>query len=299
MIDLSVLVTESRNKETMGLDQMTPLEIVTVMNREDGKAVEAVEEVLPQIAQAIAWCTDSLKQKGRIIYIGAGTSGRLGVLDAVECPPTFGVSPDVVVGLMAGGTPAFVKAVEGAEDSQTMGEEDLKEIHLSPADIVIGLAASGRTPYVIYGLRYAKKIGCRTVAVSCNRDSEIGKEADLAIEPVPGPEVLTGSTRLKAGTVQKMVLNMISTGSMVGIGKVFQNLMVDVVQTNMKLITRAENIVMTATGCTREEARDSLEEAEGSVKLAITMILLQCGAKSAKTRLNRAGGYVRNAIQDV
>ena len=299
MIDLSVLVTESRNKETMGLDQMTPLEIVTVMNREDGKAVEAVEEVLPQIAQAIAWCTDSLKQKGRIIYIGAGTSGRLGVLDAVECPPTFGVSPDVVVGLMAGGTPAFVKAVEGAEDSQTMGEEDLKEIHLSPADIVIGLAASGRTPYVIYGLRYAKKIGCRTVAVSCNRDSEIGKEADLAIEPVPGPEVLTGSTRLKAGTVQKMVLNMISTGSMVGIGKVYQNLMVDVVQTIMKLITRAENIVMTATGCTREEARDSLEEAEGSVKLAITMILLQCGAKSAKTRLNRAGGYVRNAIQDV
>ena len=299
MIDLSVLVTESRNKETMGLDQMTPLEIVTVMNREDGKAVEAIGEVLPQIAQAIAWCTDSLKQKGRIIYIGAGTSGRLGVLDAVECPPTFGVSPDVVVGLMAGGTPAFVKAVEGAEDSQTMGEEDLKEIHLSPADIVIGLAASGRTPYVIYGLRYAKKIGCRTVAVSCNRDSEIGKEADLAIEPVPGPEVLTGSTRLKAGTVQKMVLNMISTGSMVGIGKVYQNQMVDVVQTNMKLITRAENIVMTATGCTREEARDSLEEAEGSVKLAITMILLQCGAKSAKTRLNRAGGYVRNAIQDV
>lgn len=299
MIDLSVLVTESRNKETMGLDQMTPLEIVTVMNREDGKAVNAVGEVLPQIAQAIAWCTDSLKQKGRIIYIGAGTSGRLGVLDAVECPPTFGVSPDVVVGLMAGGTPAFVRAVEGAEDSQTMGEEDLKEIHLSPADIVIGLAASGRTPYVIYGLRYAKKIGCRTVAVSCNRDSEIGKEADLAIEPVPGPEVLTGSTRLKAGTVQKMVLNMISTGSMVGIGKVYQNLMVDVVQTNMKLITRAENIVMTATGCTREEARDCLEEAEGSVKLAITMILLQCGAKSAKTRLNRAGGYVRNAIQDV
>ncbi len=156
MIDLSVLVTESRNKETMGLDQMTPLEIVTVMNREDGKAVEAVEEVLPQIAQAIVWCTDSLKQKGRIIYIGAGTSGRLGVLDAVECPPTFGVSPDVVVGLMAGGTPAFIRAAEGAEDSQIMGEEDLKEIHLSPADIVIGLAASGRTPYVIYGLRYAK-----------------------------------------------------------------------------------------------------------------------------------------------
>ena len=299
MIDLSVLVTESRNEETMGLDQMTPLEIVAAMNREDGKAVAAVREVLPQIAQAIAWCTDSLKQKGRIIYIGAGTSGRLGVLDAVECPPTFGVSRDVVVGLMAGGSAAFVRAVEGAEDSQTMGEEDLKGIHLTPADIVIGLAASGRTPYVIYGLRYARRVGCRTVAVSCNRDSEIGKEADLAIEPVPGPEVLTGSTRLKAGTAQKMVLNMISTGSMVGIGKVYQNLMVDVVQTNKKLITRAENIVMTATGCTREEARDCLEKAEGSVKLAITMILLQCSAEAAEERLNRAGGYVRNAIQDV
>lgn len=296
MIDLSVLVTESRNEETMGLDQMTPLEIVAAMNREDGKAVAAVGEVLPQIAQAIAWCTDSLKQKGRIIYIGAGTSGRLGVLDAVECPPTFGVSRDVVVGLMAGGSAAFVRAVEGAEDSQTMGEEDLKGIHLTPADIVIGLAASGRTPYVIYGLRYARRVGCRTVAVSCNRDSEIGKEADLAIEPVPGPEVLTGSTRLKAGTAQKMVLNMISTGSMVGIGKVYQNLMVDVVQTNKKLITRAENIVMTATGCTREEARDCLEKAEGSVKLAITMILLQCSAEAAEERLNRAGGYVRNAI---
>ena len=299
MIDLSVLVTESRNEETMGLDQMTPLEIVAAMNREDGKAVAAVGEVLPQIAQAIAWCTDSLKQKGRIIYIGAGTSGRLGVLDAVECPPTFGVSRDVVVGLMAGGSAAFVRAVEGAEDSQTMGEEDLKGIHLTPADIVIGLAASGRTPYVIYGLRYARRVGCRTVAVSCNRDSEIGKEADLAIEPVPGPEVLTGSTRLKAGTAQKMVLNMISTGSMVGIGKVYQNLMVDVVQTNKKLITRAENIVMTATGCTREEARDCLEKSEGSVKLAITMILLQCSAEAAEERLNRAGGYVRNAIQDV
>ena len=299
MIDLSVLVTESRNEETMGLDRRTPRESVAAMNREDGKAVAAVGEVLPQIAQAIAWCTDSLKQKGRIIYIGAGTSGRLGVLDAVECPPTFGVSRDVVVGLMAGGSAAFVRAVEGAEDSQTMGEEDLKGIHLTPADIVIGLAASGRTPYVIYGLRDARRVGCRTVAVSCNRDSEIGKEADLAIEPVPGPEVLTGSTRLKAGTAQKMVLNMISTGSMVGIGKVYQNLMVDVVQTNKKLITRAENIVMTATGCTREEARDCLEKAEGSVKLAITMILLHCSAEAAEERLNRAGGYVRNAIQDV
>lgn len=296
MLDLSVLVTESRNRETMNLDQMQPLEIAAVMNREDQKAVAAVGEVLPQIAQAITWCTESLSMGGRIIYIGAGTSGRLGVLDAVECPPTFGVSPEVVVGLMAGGDTAFVKAVEGAEDSRTLGEEDLKGIHLSRQDVVVGLAASGRTPYVIYGLRYARKIGCRTVAVACNKDSEIGKEAQLAIEPVPGPEVLTGSTRLKAGTAQKMVLNMISTGSMVGIGKVYENLMVDVVQTNKKLITRAENIVMTATGCGREEARSCLEEAEGSVKLAVTMILLKCDAKAARASLDQAGGFVRNAI---
>lgn len=296
MLDLSVLVTESRNRETMNLDQMQPLEIAAVMNREDQKAVAAVGEVLPQIAQAITWCTESLSMGGRIIYIGAGTSGRLGVLDAVECHPTFGVSPEVVVGLMAGGDTAFVKAVEGAEDSRTLGEEDLKGIHLSRQDVVVGLAASGRTPYVIYGLRYARKIGCRTVAVACNKDSEIGKEAQLAIEPVPGPEVLTGSTRLKAGTAQKMVLNMISTGSMVGIGKVYENLMVDVVQTNKKLITRAENIVMTATGCGREEARSCLEEAEGSVKLAVTMILLKCDAKAARASLDQAGGFVRNAI---
>lgn len=296
MIDLSALVTESRNQETMGLDQMTPLEIASVMNREDEKAVEAVRQVLPQVAQAITWCTESLRAGGRIIYMGAGTSGRLGVLDAVECPPTFGVSPDMVVGLMAGGTSAFVKAVEGAEDSRTLGEEDLKQIRLAGTDIVIGLAASGRTPYVIYGLRYARNTGCRTVAISCNQGSEVGREADLAIEPVPGPEVLTGSTRLKAGTAQKMILNMISTGSMVGIGKAYQNLMVDVVQTNKKLVTRAENIVMTATGCSRDEARRCLEEAQGSAKLAITMILLRCSARSAGEKLEKAGGSVRSAI---
>ena len=266
------------------------------MNEEDGNVVKAVKEVIPEIATAIEWATESLNRGGRIIYMGAGTSGRLGVLDAVECPPTFGVSPDLVVGLIAGGEGAFVKAVEGAEDSQTLGVQELKDLALNKNDIVIGLAASGRTPYVIRGLAYADSIGCKTVAIACNRQSDVGKAARLAIEPVTGPEVLTGSTRLKAGTAQKMILNMISTGSMVGFGKVYQNLMVDVQQTNEKLVVRAQNITMTATGCTREEAKAALSEADGHVKTAIVMILLSCGAKDAKTHLDAAGGHVRNAL---
>lgn len=292
MVDLSKLTTEARNPRTENLDQMTPLEIVTVMNEEDGNVVAAVREVLPQVAQAIAWCTESLKKGGRIIYMGAGTSGRLGVLDAVECPPTFGVSPDMVVGLIAGGEGAFVKAVEGAEDSRTEGVQDLKNLKLEARDTVIGLAASGRTPYVIYGLQYAKEIGCKTVAVACNRDSAVGKEAELAIEPVNGPEILTGSTRLKSGTSQKMILNMISTGSMVGIGKAYQNLMVDVMQTNEKLVTRAENIVMEATGCKREQASETLVKAKGSVKLAIVMLLMNCSAGEAEKKLEKADGHI-------
>lgn len=297
MIDLSVLTTESRNPDTINLDEMTPLELASVMNREDGKAVKAVEEVLPQIATAIEWAADSLKSGGRIIYIGAGTSGRLGVLDAVECPPTFGVPRELVVGLIAGGEKAFVEAVEGAEDSKTLCEADLKEIGLTSNDIVIGLAASGRTPYVIYGLDYANKTGCHTVAIACNKGSDIGKTAKLAIEPVTGPEVLTGSTRLKAGTAQKMILNMISTGSMVGIGKAYENLMVDVKQSNEKLVVRSQNILMTATGCTREEAEKALEQAEGHVKTAVTMILLDCGPEEARQKLSQAGGKIREALK--
>ena len=296
MLDLTKLTTETRNDRTMNLDQMTPAELAAVMNEEDGNVVKAVKEVIPEIATAIEWATESLNRGGRIIYMGAGTSGRLGVLDAVECPPTFGVSPDLVVGLIAGGEGAFVKAVEGAEDSQTLGVQELKDLALNKNDIVIGLAASGRTPYVIHGLAYADSIGCKTVAIACNRQSDVGKAAQLAIEPVTGPEVLTGSTRLKAGTAQKMVLNMISTGSMVGFGKVYQNLMVDVQQTNEKLVVRTQNITMTATGCTREEAKAALSEADGHVKTAIVMILLGCGAKEAKTHLEAAGGHVRNAL---
>lgn len=298
MIDLTKLSTETRNPNTMELDTMTPLQIAQVMNAEDAKVAEAVREVLPQVAQVIAWCTESLRRGGRIIYMGAGTSGRLGLLDAVECPPTFGVSPDVVVGLIAGGESAFIKAVEGAEDSRELGRQDLERIGLTAKDMVIGVAASGRTPYVIYALRYAREVGCRTAVVTCNRNSEMAKESDIAIEPVLGPEVLTGSTRLKAGTAQKMILNMISTGSMVGVGKAYQNLMVDVMQTNEKLVVRAENIVMEATGCERELAREMLQKAGGSVKTAITGILLDCGIEEAKEALEKADGHVREALKD-
>ena len=297
MIDLTKLVTETRNPNTMELDQMTPLELVSVMNQEDLNVVAGVKEALPQVAQAIEWAVSSLEAGGRIVYFGAGTSGRLGVLDAVECPPTFGVSPDVVVGLIAGGEKAFVRAVEGAEDSLELCEEELKKIGLNKNDIAIGIAASGRTPYVIGGLRYARFLGCKTVAIACNKGSEVGKEAELAIEPSCGPEVLTGSTRLKAGTAQKMILNMISTGSMVGVGKAYQNLMVDVQQTNKKLVVRAQNITMAATGCTREEAAWALEQADGNAKLAIVMLLTQMPVEEAKAKLEAAHGHVRGALQ--
>ena len=296
MIDLAKLTTESRNPRTMNLDEMSPLQLVSVMNQEDLHVVSAVKAVLPQVATAVQWAKETLEAGGRLIYFGAGTSGRLGVLDAVECPPTFGVSSDVVVGLIAGGERAFVRAVEGAEDDPELCKKELLAINLKESDLVVGLAASGRTPYVIGGLRYAKEIGCRTVAIACNKDSAIGKEADLAIEPTPGPEVLTGSTRLKAGTAQKMILNMISTGSMVGIGKAYQNLMVDVQQTNNKLVVRVQNITMAATGCTREEAAAALHEANGSAKVAIVMLLTKVSAKEAQNQLDAAQGHVRDAL---
>ena len=243
MVDLTLLTTEQRNPESTDLDKMSAIEIAKLMNSEDFNAVAAVHEVLPQVAEAIELASERLREGGRIIYIGAGTSGRLGVLDASECPPTFGVSPDIVVGIIAGGDEALCKAVEGAEDSTSLCEEDLKGIGLNSKDLVIGLSASGRTPYVIYGLRYAGSIGCSTVAIACNKDSLVGKEADVAIEPVTGPEVLTGSTRLKAGTAQKIILNMISTGSMAMTGRVYQNLMIEVEPLNEKLKARAEGIV--------------------------------------------------------
>ena len=295
-IDLSRLSTEGRNERTRDLDQMGPRELVAAMNDEDARVAPAVREELDHIAQAVAWGVEALSAGGRIVYFGAGTSGRLGVLDAVECPPTFGVEPERVVGLIAGGEGAFVRAVEGAEDSAELCAHELDQIGLEARDLAVGIAASGRTPYVVGGLRRARELGCRTVAIACNRDSVIGREAELAIEVDCGPEVLTGSTRLKAGTAQKMVLNMISTGSMVGVGKAYQNLMVDVQQTNDKLRVRAQNIVMEATGCSREDAAAALSEAEGSAKVAIVMLLADVCASEAKARLARAKGKVRGAI---
>ena len=296
-LNLKGMSTETRNQNTMNLDTMTPLEVVTVMNSEDARVPEAIKPALPNIAQCVTWAIESIEAGGRIIYMGAGTSGRLGVLDAVECPPTFGVAPEVVVGLIAGGEKAFVKAVEGAEDSRQLGHDDLVNIHLESRDIVIGIAASGRTPYVLGGLAYAKEVGCHTVAISCNPGSAIGQAAELAIEVVPGPEVLTGSTRLKSGTCQKLILNMISTATMVGCGKAYQNLMVDVMQTNEKLVVRAQNIVMEATGCDRETAAEKISLADGNAKTAITMILADCDVEEARARLAKAKGHVREAIK--
>lgn len=297
MLDLTKLTTEQRNPKTMELDSFSPIEIARVMNEENTNVIKAIDEVLPQVASAIEWAGEALNAGGRIIYMGAGTSGRLGVLDAVECPPTFGVSYDTVVGLIAGGEGAFVKAAEGAEDNAEAGAADLAALELESRDIVIGIAASGRTPYVIGGLRYANEAGCRTVAIACNKDSAVGTEAQLAIEPVTGPEVLTGSTRLKAGTAQKLVLNMISTGSMVAAGKVYQNLMVDVKQSNEKLRVRAQNIVMMATECTREQAAEALEACHHHVKGAIAMLLLDCDANAAEAALDEAHGHVRAAVE--
>ena len=296
-LNLKNMSTETRNQNTMNLDIMSPLEVVTVMNQEDAKVPAAITPALPNIAQCVTWAIESIEAGGRIIYMGAGTSGRLGVLDAVECPPTFGVAPEVVVGLIAGGEKAFVKAVEGAEDSRELGRQDLIDINANKNDIIIGIAASGRTPYVLGGLAYAQEVGCHTVGISCNPGSAVGAAGELAIEVVPGPECLTGSTRLKSGTCQKLILNMISTATMVGCGKAYQNLMVDVMQTNEKLVVRAQNIVMEATGCEREVAAEKIAIAGGNAKTAITMILADCGLEEAKERLARAKGHVREAIQ--
>lgn len=293
MIDLKKFSTERRNPKTMSLDTMTPLEIVSIMNQEDSNVITAVNSQLEKVAEVVSWATDSLYREGRIIYMGAGTSGRLGVMDAVECPPTFGVDFNTVVGLIAGGEQAFIKAQEGAEDSREFGKQDLVNINLNENDIVIGIAASGRTPYVIGGLVYAKEVGCKTATVSCNENAEIGTYADISIEAVVGPEVLTGSTRLKAGTAQKMILNMISTGAMIGFGKAYNNLMVDVKQSNDKLVIRAQNIVMEATGVSRDIAKETLEKSHDSVKVAIVMIMFDVDYEEATSLLEDARGHIK------
>jgi N-acetylmuramic acid 6-phosphate etherase len=294
--DLSALTTEASNPQTAHLDAMPVEDLLRAMNAEDRRVPEAVAAQIPQIARAVACAVAALRGGGRLVYLGAGTSGRLGVLDAAECPPTFGTDPSAVVGLLAGGEEAMFRAVEGAEDDPALGARDLAAIGLSDRDVVIGLAASGRTPYVLGGLDHARSVGARTVAVACNPGSEVGRHTEIAIELDNGPEVLTGSTRLKAGTSQKLVLNMISTAAMVGLGKVYRNLMVDVRPTNEKLLARAIRIVRDATDCDEQTARAALAAADQHAKTAIVAVLCGVDAAQARERLVAADGFVRSAV---
>ena len=292
MIDLSKVKTEKVNPNTSNFSSMSIREALEIMNEEDLKSVECIKEQFDNIERLISKTSDVLRSGGRIIYAGAGTSGRLGVLDAVECPPTFGVDYNTVVGLIAGGDNAFVKAKEGAEDSKEEGKKDLEKINFSQKDILIGVAASGRTPYVIGAIEYAKSIGASTGSIACTTESEIVRISDYPVEVVPGPEVLTGSTRLKAGTSTKLVLNMISTISMKNLGKVYKNYMVDLKLSNKKLSTRAINILTEVTGCSVEEAEEKLKETDGHVKLAIVMILFNLNKEDALNRLNESDGHI-------
>ena len=297
-IILEGLSTETRNQETMNLDEMSSLEIVQAMNKEDLKVPQVITGLLPIISKVVDICAEALKTKHRIFYMGAGTSGRLGIVDSSECPPTFNASPNEFIGLIAGGERAFIKAVEGAEDSEDLGKEDLIKRNFCKEDICIGLAASGRTPYVIGGLKYAKSIGAQTVSISCNKNAKVSKYADYPIEAIVGPEILTGSTRLKAGTAQKLILNMISTGAMIRRGKSYQNLMVDLQMNNKKLERRALNIIKEATGVGENEAKEYIQKSKGSVKVAIVMILANCDYDDAIKRLDKADGQVRFAIKN-
>ena len=297
-IILEGLSTETRNQETMNLDEMSSLEIVQAMNKEDLKVPQIITGLLPIISKVVDICALALKTKHRVFYMGAGTSGRLGIVDSSECPPTFNASPNEFIGLIAGGERAFIKAVEGAEDSEDLGKEDLIKRNFCKEDICIGLAASGRTPYVIGGLKYAKSIGAQTVSISCNKNAKVSKYADYPIEAIVGPEILTGSTRLKAGTAQKLILNMISTGAMIRRGKSYQNLMVDLQMNNKKLERRALNIIKEATGVGENEAKEYIQKSKGSVKVAIVMILANCDYDDAIKRLDKADGQVRFAIKN-
>lgn len=296
---LDQLTSEQRNPNSWHLDQLSSLELVTLMNNEDQQVALAVQSQLPYIALAVDAIVKAFRHGGRLIYQGAGTSGRLGVLDASECPPTFGVKPTQVIGIIAGGDTAIRQAVENAEDNERAGEADLQQLQCSEKDILVGLAVSGRTPYVLGGLKYAKQIGATTIAISCNPNSAMAKIADIAITPVVGAEILTGSSRLKAGTAQKMVLNMLSTASMVQMGKCYQNLMVDVQATNEKLRHRAVKIVMQATDCDQQTAAHYLKLADNQAKLAIMMILGKLSRSDAEQLLQGSQGHLRSALQQI
>ena len=293
---LNQLITEQRNPNSMQLDSLSAQELVALINREDQQVALAVEKCLPQIALAVEKIVTAFERGGRLVYVGAGTSGRLGVLDASECPPTYGVKPEMVVGLIAGGDHALRHPIEGAEDNVQQGQADLEEIDFSARDVLVGIAASGRTPYVLGALNYAKQLGATTVSIASNPNSKMAEVADIAIETVVGPEVLTGSSRMKSGTAQKLVLNMLTTASMVLIGKCYQNLMVDVQASNKKLKARALKIVMEATECDNEAAANVLTKANGQVKLAILMQLSGLDALEAQSLLDKSNGKLRQAL---
>jgi N-acetylmuramic acid 6-phosphate etherase len=293
---LDKMTSEGRNPKTMNLDTLNTLDLLKVINDEDKIVAEAVSEALDEIAQGVEAIVQAFKQGGRLIYIGAGTSGRLGVLDAVECRPTFSVADNMVIGLIAGGERALTHAVEGAEDDKQQGVADLVEVNLCASDVVVGIAASGRTPYVIGALEYANKMGCHSICVVCNSNAPLITLAKTAICLSVGPECLTGSTRMKSGTAQKLVLNMLSTASMVKMGKVYENLMVDLNASNQKLEARAIRIVMQATGCDKQTASTALEQANNSAKLAILILLTNTSTEQAKAMLDQSNGFLRDAL---
>ena len=294
---LSTLITEQRNPNSMHVDSLSALEIVQLMNEEDKQVPLAIEKCLPQIAQAVERIVAAFQQGGRLVYIGAGTSGRLGVLDASECPPTFGVSPEMVKGIIAGGERALRHPIEGAEDSKEQAVVDLQTIQFSSKDVLVGIAASGRTPYVIGALEYAKSLGSVTVSITSNPNSAMANIVDIVIDTVVGPEVLTGSSRLKSGTAQKLVLNMLTTASMILMGKCYQNLMVDVQASNEKLKARAIRIVMQATDCDKALAEETLKQADQNAKLAIMMILSGLERVQAETLLEKHQGKLQLALK--
>lgn len=296
-MNLLDLTTEQINDQTTQIDQLPTIEVLKLINEEDKRVANAVTEVLPQVAEAIESVYQHLKSGGRLFYIGAGTSGRLGVLDASECPPTFRTAPEMVQGIIAGGNGAMFTAVEGAEDNEEMGSEDLKSRGFTSADIVVGIAASGRTPYVLGALRYAAQVGGGTISLTCNKDSIISQHAEHKIEVVVGSEILAGSTRLKAATAQKMILNMITTVTMIKLGKVYQNLMVDLNASNQKLLERARNIVVQATGCDYETASSILVETNHEVKPGIVMIKTGASYELVKEYIQRSEGSVYKAIK--
>ncbi|MBV2130530.1 N-acetylmuramic acid 6-phosphate etherase [Arsukibacterium indicum] len=294
---LAGMSTEARNPASAKLDQLNSLAIVSLINQADHTVAAAITPCLPAVARAVDTIVQAFACGGRLIYLGAGTSGRLGILDAAECPPTFSVPANQVIGLIAGGTTAIQQAVEGAEDSPELAVEELTGINFGPDDVLVGIAASGRTPYVLGGLAYGRKLGATTVAISCNSSGPILAAADIAICAEVGPEVLTGSTRMKAGTAQKMLLNMLSTAAMVRSGKVYQNLMVDLHASNQKLEARAVRIVMQATDCDSVTANAALLQASMNAKLAILLILTGQDLASCQQALAASNGFVSKALE--